>query len=402
VPRPILLGCLAGVLVGLGALGLERWYTASAARRTAARSAALRQSRRNAIVDAVERTRGSVVTIRVQGTRLLPDPGQELLWFPFAPEHGAASEWVASGFFIDADGHLLTNEHVVRGASRIIVSAGHAGMSMHAVVVGTAPRFDLALLLVSPSPDGGLEPGGTRIVPVRLGDSDDLMVGEWAIAIGSPFGYELGSREPSVSVGVISAVGRDAPGPHPGPGTGPYTKMIQTDALIHEGNSGGPLVNASGEVIGVSTATYASMREGSVGVHLAIPINTARWVALELLTYGEVRRPWIGWSVAEVPDSTREKLSLEEDQGILTVTGVVPGSPADRSGIHPGDILLAIQGLDPYSIARAERILFATPVGATITVELLGDGQLHRKVVQVIEDPIARAKREARARGPLG
>jgi serine protease Do len=162
-------------------------------------------------------------------------------------------------------------------------------------------------------------------------------------------------------------------------------------------------VDANGRVIGVNTVSFASAREGGSDLHFAIPIHIARRVAEELREYGEVRRPWIGWSVAEMPPELRQQLALPEEEGILTITSVVPDSPAARAGIRPGDLLYRIQGLDPYSRARAERILFGTPVGAQVEVELVGvDGQLRRTMVSVIEDPLTGAVREARARRPAG
>jgi serine protease Do len=228
------------------------------------------------------------------------------------------------------------------------------------------------------------------------------MVGEWAIAIGSPFGSELGSVDPSVSVGVISAVQRDLPSPDPRRGPGPYWEMIQTDAAINEGNSGGPLVNADGEVIGVNTVDFASIRAHSTGLHFAIPIDTARWVASELRAYGEVRTPWIGWELAEIAPEVRERLALPEEEGVLRIAVVVPQSPADRAGVRVDDTLLTIRGLDPYSQARAARLLFGTRVGADVAIELLRDGQVVRTVVHVVEDPASKAAREARARRPIG
>ncbi len=397
---PLLLGVAAGFLLGLGVLlGLWRWEHRD--RRPSEEE--LRASRRSAIVRAVEKARPSVVTIRVHGKTRITRSRQELLWYPLEPGQLLETQQVGSGFFIDASGSIITNEHVVRGADRIVISIGDAthGMSVPARIVGTAPEFDLALLQVPP-----IEPlrvgdelgaGPPSIVPLEPGDSDDLMVGEWVIAIGSPFGQELGILEPSVSVGVVSAVERDLPSPAPGIGPSPYLKMIETDAAIHAGNSGGPLLDANGRVIGVNTVSFGTDNGGATGIHFAIPINTARWVWQELMEYGEVRKPWIGWSVSDIPPEVSASIQLPEDQGVVTVTQVVPTSPADRAGIRVGDVLLSLQGADPYSRARADRILFGTPVDADVTVEFLRDGQMHRTVVHVIEDPYTRAERERRA-----
>jgi serine protease Do len=397
---PLLFGILAGLLLGVVVLELGGRWPRPAARPTAE---ALRTARRSAIVLAVEKARPSVVTIRVRGRERIAPAKDELMWFPMAPSERRDYERVGSGFFIDATGYILTNEHVVHGAERIVVSIGDAthGMSVQARTVGTAPQFDLALLQVPPIEPlrvgDALGAGAPAIVPLEPGDSDDLMVGEWVIAIGSPFGQELGIVEPSVSVGVVSAVERDLPSPMPALGPSPYLKMIETDAAIHAGNSGGPLLDATGRVIGVNTVSFGTEGSGASGIHFAIPINTARWVWQELLEYGAVRKPWIGWSVADISPEVSAALQLPEDQGIVTVTQVVPTGPADRAGIRAGDVLLSLQGSEPYSRARAERILFGTPVDADVTVEFLRDGQMHRTVVHVIEDPYTRAERERRA-----
>jgi serine protease Do len=394
---------VTGALLGAGVLALRFGKERPGVAVDAADSA--RDSRRSAIVRAVESARGAVVTIRVEGRRREASAADDMLWFPFAVGRESTVQWVGSGFFVDADGYILTNEHVVRDAKRILVSVGDRsqGMSLTADRVGTAPQYDLALLrVVHPGGGGALGGGAAPFVPARLGRSDDLMIGEWAIAIGSPFGSELGSVDPSVSVGVISAVQRDLPSPDPRRGPGPYLEMIQTDAAINEGNSGGPLVNADGEVIGVNAVDFASIRARSTGLHFAIPIDTARWVASELRDYGEVRTPWIGWVLEEIAPDVRERLALPEEEGVLRIASVVPQSPADAARLRPGDTLLHIRGLDPYSQARAARILFGTRVGADVDVELLRDGQVVRTVVHVVEDPTTKAAREARARRPLG
>jgi serine protease Do len=357
----------------------------------------LAETRRNAIVRAVERSRLSVVTVRVTGPPRLPTALERLFFYPFDTSGPTHEQWWGSGFVVDPAGYILTNEHVVRGAHEVVVSIGdeRRGGSFPAEVVGTAPEFDLALLrLPAVSRPGGLLGDGEPIVvPVTVGDSDDLMVGEWAIAIGSPFGSQLATTTPSVSVGVISALRRDVPPPDDAQVRWPYFKMIQTDAIINEGNSGGPLVNAAGEVVGINTIKLASSNR----VNFSIPINTAQWVWRELRDYGVVRRPWIGWELEELDPALRAQWQLPEEEGVLTVRRVEPGSPAADGGVQPGDILLSLQGWSAYSRARAERILFGLPVGGRVEVELLRGGQLRRVLLQLREDPTARADREARS-----
>lgn len=393
-------GLLAGIVAGAIVVGLR----GRDAGRVEGDGDPIGSSRRNAIVRAVESARRSVVTIRVEGERREASPADDLLWFPFAVGRRSDVKWVGSGFFLDAEGYILTNEHVVRDARRIVVSVGDRtqGMSLPAERVGTAPQYDLALLRVHHPGREGLAGGAPPFEAAVLGTSEDLAAGEWAIAIGSPFGSELGDVDPSVSVGVISAVHRDLPSPDPRRGPGPYLAMIQTDAAINEGNSGGPLLNADGQVVGVNAVDFASIRSTSTGLHFAIPIDTARWVASELRAYGEVRIPWLGWELTEVAPEVRARLELPEEEGVLRVGRVDPQGPAERAGVRPGDTLLSIRGVDPYSQARVARILFGTRIGDNLAVELLRDGQVVRALVHVIEDPNAQAAREARRSRPVG
>jgi serine protease Do len=211
---------------------------------------------------------------------------------------------------------------VVSGATAVSVAL-RDGTSYPARVLGVDETNDLAVLRID-----------ARNLPVApLGDSRSLLVGEWAIAIGNPFGFVLGNTEPSVTAGVISAVGRNLVGR--GEGNGVYVDMIQTDASINPGNSGGPLVNASGEVIGVNSSIY-SPTGGSVGLGFAIPINRARRVAEDLLERGAVRSPWVGIQLRP----TQSASGRENLVGGATVASVAPGSPAARAGIAPGDVLV--------------------------------------------------------------
>ena len=393
---PYVLGGLTGALLGLAALLV--WVGGrhvGVQRPAAAESAAA--SRRNAIVAAIESTQPAVVTISAAGPREVRAPFPSLFSFPFQMRRIVSMQWIGSGFLIDPDGFIVTNEHVVRGATDLVVSLGD-GSSARAELVGSAPRFDLALLRI----DTDLE-----LRAARLGDSDSLFVGEWAIAIGSPFGSQLDDPKPSVSVGVISAIGRDIRPPPGFQGSWPYFELLQTDAAINSGNSGGPLVNAAGEVIGVNMAIVATSEgQTNTGVNFSVPINTVKWVAGELREYGEVRIPWVGWRLDEaVPQAVRAQLSLSESDGVLVVGAVEPDSPAARAGIQPGDTVLGINGADPYSRTRADRILFDARVGGdAIEVELLraADGQHGTVMVEVLENPVTRAERLRRHPRPLG
>jgi serine protease Do len=277
-------------------------------------------SRRTAITEAVDRVAPAVVTVQTETVQQAPaDPFALFFGGPSAPRVGAG---IGSGFITRSDGVIVTNAHVVAGATAVSVAL-RDGTSYPARVVGVDETNDLAVLRID-----------ARNLPVApLGDSRSLLVGEWAIAIGNPFGFVLGNTEPSVTAGVISAVGRNLVGR--GEGNGVYVDMIQTDASINPGNSGGPLVSAAGEVIGVNSSIY-SPTGGSVGLGFAIPINRARRVAEDLLERGAVRSPWVGIQLRP-PQSASGRENLV---GGAVVASVAPGSPAARAGIAAGDVLV--------------------------------------------------------------
>ena len=394
--RPYAAGLLTGVLVGVAVLAVLHFRAprrspdgapAGVARGREHSAEVVRQSRTTAIVTAVDMTRRAVVTIRAAGPVAVKSPMLDLFRWPASRPRTVDREWVGSGFLLDRDGFIVTMAHVVQGATDLSVSLGD-GSSALAEVVGIAPRFDLALLRA--------ELGAhAEASPAQLGDSDEIMVGEWVIAIGSPFGDAVGDPQPSVSVGVISAVRRDLLPPEGHLGAWPYFDLLQTDAAINSGNSGGPLVNTNGEVIGVNMALYnVEMRAANVGVNFSVPINTVKWVVQELREVGEVRTPWVGWRLQEaMPPETRRRVGLAEEDGVLLVSAVEPGSPAARAGIRPGDVLMQLNGQEPYSLPRAERILFTTRVGDSIRAQLVKDGQRLDVVLEVEENPKVQAQR---------
>ena len=282
--------------------------------------ASVSATRRTAITEAVARVAPAVVTVQTQVVeRVAADPFEQLLGGRSAERTGAG---LGSGFITRADGVIVTNAHVVSGATRVSV-ATRDGTTYPARVLGVDESNDLAVLKIE-----------AKNLPVAtLGSSDSLLIGEWAIAIGNPYGFLLGNTEPSVTAGVISGTGRNLVGR--GEGNGVYVDMIQTDASINPGNSGGPLVNAAGEVIGVNSSIY-SPSGGSIGLGFAIPINRAKRVTEDLLAHGAVRTPWIGVKL-QAPQTADQRALLTAG---AVVRSVAQGSPADKAGIRPGDQLV--------------------------------------------------------------
>ena len=277
-------------------------------------------SRRTAITQAVDRVAPAVVTVQTETVQRVPaDPFEAFFGGQSGERVGAG---IGSGFITRSDGVIVTNAHVVSGATRVSV-AMRDGTTFPARVLGVDETNDLAVLRID-----------ARDLPTApLGDSRSLLVGEWAVAIGNPYGFVLGNTEPSVTAGVISAVGRNLVGR--GEGNGVYVDMIQTDASINPGNSGGPLINAAGEVIGVNSSIY-SPSGGSIGLGFAIPINRARRVAEDLLERGAVRSPWVGIQLRP----SQSAAGRENLRAGAVVANVAPGSPAAAAGIRPGDVLV--------------------------------------------------------------
>lgn len=307
---------------GLVPAGLVFGMLAAAAAPAAAQQA-VESSRRTAIVRAAERVGPAVVGVHVvRRERAQPRSLYESMFMPPGAQREVAG--LGSGFIVDAEGLVVTNEHVVRGADQVLVTLAD-GRELSAEVVGTDEVTDLALLRV--------DAGGPDLPVAPLGASDDLIIGEWVIAIGNPIGYLLSNPEPTVTAGVVSGVGRNIiPS---GEDRGFYLDMIQTDASINPGNSGGPLINAAGEVVGVNSSIF-SRSGGSEGLGFAIPIDRAMRVVRDLADDGRVRRAWIGADV-EAADPNRWGRS-----STVRVASVAPGSPAEAAGLRAGDIVVRL------------------------------------------------------------
>lgn len=332
-------------------------------------------SRRTAITEAVERVAPAVVTVQ---TERLERTAQSPFDIFFGTRAGSTVRpGVGSGFIVREDGIIVTNAHVVTGARSVNV-AMRDGTIYPATVVGEDELNDLAVLRIDAS--------GLPTAP--LGTSRGMLIGEWVVAIGNPYGFLLGNSEPSVTAGVVSGIGRNLTGRGDGPGV--YVDMIQTDASINPGNSGGPLINASGQVVGVNSSIYTPSG-GSIGLGFAIPIDRARRVAEDLLAHGSVRRPWIGVKVQQ-SGATAARGSL--NSGAI-IESVVPSSPAADAGLRVGDVI--VQSRDrmirnPYDW---EAELLELRVGETADLTLRRGGTDRRVTVRVRDLPEVGAERVA-------
>lgn len=293
---------------------------------------------------------------------------------PQQPQRRAQS--LGSGFVIDASGIVVTNNHVIDGADEINVVL-QDNTTLRAELIGTDPRTDIAVLRVKPE----------RPLPaVTFGDSDTALVGDWVLAIGNPFG--LGG---SVTAGIVSARGRDIR-------QGLYDDFIQTDAAINRGNSGGPLFNLAGEVIGINTAIY-SPSGGSIGIGFSIPSNLARNITNQLREAGRVRRGWLGVNIQQVTDEIAESLGLRNGARGALVARAQEGGPAAAGGIQAGDVILRFNGQEVREMRNLPRIVADTSVGSSVPVVVWRDGQERTVTVTVAELP-AEAAQAAATPGP--
>lgn len=294
---------------------------------------------------------------------------------------------LGSGMIINEDGYILTNEHVIHGVDKdkIIVTLP-TNEKFKAKIVGTDAESDIAVLKIE----------GNNLPSVVLGDSDNLEVGQWVIALGNPFGFALSELnkkyEPTVTVGVISATGRAIQAGRARGESRIYSDLIQTDASINPGNSGGPLVNIYGEVIGINTAIL-SPTGGSIGIGFAIPINKAKKLLQSLVKYGEIKWPWIGIYMQELTPELAKKFGVKK--GVL-VADVVEGSPAEKAGIKPGDVIQEVNGKSVENPLDLKETVLKTEIGQKIEVTLVRGGKVLKVELVTAPKPekIAKAKIE--------
>ena len=265
---------------------------------------------------------------------------------------------LGSGFIIDSKGIVVTNNHVIQGAEDIVVSV-NGSKEYKAKVIGKDPYMDLAVLQIE---------SDEEFIPVSFGDSDKARVGDWVIAIGNPYGFGG-----TVTTGIISSRNRDI-------GLTRYDDFIQTDASINVGNSGGPLFDLNGKVVGINTAIIAPGRSGSIGIGFAIPSNSASKVIEQLIEFGETKRGWLGVRIQVVTEEIAEVEKLEKPEGAL-VANVSEGSPAAKGGIKPGDIILEFDGKKVDTMRTLPKLVAQTKVGKRVEVKIWRNQQLISKKV---------------------
>ena len=265
---------------------------------------------------------------------------------------------LGSGFIIDEKGIVVTNNHVIQGAEDIIVTV-NGSIEYKAKVIGKDPYMDLAVLEIE---------SNEKFEPVTFGDSDKARIGDWVIAIGNPFGFGG-----TVTSGIISSRNRDI-------GLTRYDDFIQTDASINVGNSGGPLFNLDGEVIGINTAIIAPGQSGSIGIGFAIPSNSASKVINQLIQFGETKRGWLGVRIQEVTKEIADLEELEKPEGAL-IASVSENSPADKAGIKAGDIILEFDGKRVGTMRTLPKLVAQTEVGKRVTVKIWRNQKLVSKRV---------------------
>jgi len=383
---PYVLGILFGLSIALTvssifilkrAMSLKEGvpYVETSVRGTIARD------REDAIVRATKRVSPAVVSITAIRKKLVQAyPLLSYEWFRrffYGGQQPGIYEQeysiFGSGVIVNSKGYILTNEHVVRNAEKVFVTLND-GQQTEAELVGSAPDFDLALLKINAS----------GLPYAAFGNSDSLEIGEWVIAIGSPFGYLLNDTQPTVTVGVVSALHRDIKSNPDGQAV--FKNMIQTDAAINPGNSGGPLVSSGGEVIGINTFVFSTEEGGNLGMGFAIPINTAKMVIDEITRYGKVRDVWTGLEVRELTSNLVSSLDLPFHHGLI-IERIVSSSPAEEAGLKVGDIIVEVNGSPIRTVNEANRAIFGLRVGDSLRLRIFREGDYREVTLILAERP---------------
>jgi serine protease Do len=320
------------------------------------------ESRRTAVVTAIEKVSPAVVTLNVveyQRERVIDRDFWGLFRHRLRTQDRAV-EGIGSGFIFDRRGYILTNYHVIQDADAITSVTLPGGQQLEVELVGTDERTDIAVVKAK----------GDDFPFIKLGTSKGLMIGEWVIAIGNPFGTMMADPQPSVSVGVVSAnhrrVSREVGG-----GERLYQDLIQTDAAINPGNSGGPLVNADGEVVGVNTMIFSNSG-GYQGLGFAIPIDRVKRVAEEIIQFGRRRNPWIGIHgepVGELSPQVLHQMGIQVETGVV-VTEIYRSSPVHEAGLDLGDVILTMNGVPVTHPSEMDFVNWDLFIGDEVTLEV--------------------------------
>ena len=313
-----------------------------------------------AFIEVAQKVTPQIVQITVVAER--DNPHKDLFFFPFQDQLPKEQEGSGSGIIISDDGYILTNNHVVAKATRVTVGL-YDKRTFSAKVVGTDPLTDLAVIKID----------ANNLTPAYLGDSDNLKVGQWVMAIGNPL-----SLTSTVTAGIVSAIGRgqlglirDSYG---------VENFIQTDAVINPGNSGGALVDLSGAVVGVNSAIATQGTGTYIGYGFAIPINLAKSVAKEIIAYGKVNRGYIGINIGEVDDAIAKSVGLDKPRGVI-IQGIVDGGAASETDLKSGDIILSIDGKELNEPNELQGYVASKTAGTVVTLKIYRDGkEFDRKV----------------------
>ena len=376
--------CLTtGLLV---ASGLNWTHSSAAQTLESASKPTIRPPFQESFAPLTERLSPTVVNVKVTKVEKMGFNPRELPEGPFGDmfkqffgdnfqPHQQPVQGAGSGVIISNDGYILTNNHVVEGAQEVTVTLADQ-KEMKAKIVGRDPKTDLAVLKIS---------ADHNLPAAKLGNSDQLQVGDWVIAIGNPFGLSH-----TVTSGIVSAKGRVI-------GAGPYDDFIQTDASINPGNSGGPLFNMNGEVVGINTAIIPNGQ----GIGFAIPVNTAKPLIPQLVKNGRVTRGYLGVNIQSITPELAKALDLKRDKGAL-VADVMPDGPAEKAGFKRGDIIISYNGKTVQNSHDLPPMVAASPIGQGATVTILRDGQEKNIKVNVAELPSDKDTLEASAKPEQG